>query len=410
MSLSLIGKANGTITAYHDAVVYHFVKGNSYLDRNSNKIGGIFKDVNNEFDYEVNQAQKKITIKSGMAMIYGRQFELPEDESISIDFSFLTGKQYIIIYFELDTRNVTDEKVTLKYAYAGGNYPILNGETNLCENKIGVARLILLQLIYTAGGVEPFSSISKEAYVYEPGVAERARSMDSSGSINGKDITDLINAQYFYNTRHSQRADRTDALGTEDNINAIDDALHLTERDTGLVTIGKGVISVEGVEYKDKPEKANYLNENGDYEFVMDFLELQNKSKVIGIIMEGDLMASEFKFDTLLWPFGWWHDFGTDRGKLGKSFRHDGAGITILDGKLYEEEKEFYIYRITYTQGYSDSWDGNCTIYSDKNLQTCAVMKFIKANGSTPAKLKVHIQDNFRIKCNLKFRFIYLGS
>ncbi len=424
--LTLITKNSGTTTAYHDAVLFHQLKGNSVHGQNSQKIGGVFKDIYNEFSYTIDQSAKTITILSGMGMIYGRQFELPEGEFIKFDFSFLTGKQYVTVYFEVDTRNITDEKVALKYKYAGGNYPIMEDEISLYQSKLGIARMVMLHFEFVAAANEPFKNITKQFYLFEPGVAEKARSMKSPAEINGHSLDDLLlfsGSKHFKKSHHAQHADLTHAIGSSAaNKNKVLDDLSLPLRggDKPLL-IPKWYIETE--DRTEVKQKYKCMNENNTYEFyAKDYDGKFPVGKIIGIIVTG-MDAGYYLWD--MDNIFYWHWFGkyhinygnnggfddpNAAGEGRESIRGQGGGkFVILNGDLELNNKTFYLIPTHFfiTSASQDANGGAYFSESDNGGKlTIADLKF-SLTDKGPC-LTVYIHDDKRLQGRLRFRFLVL--
>lgn len=424
--LTLITKNAGTATAYHDAVLFHQLKGNSVHGQNRQKIGGIFKDVYNEFSYTVNQNTKTLIISSGMGMIYGRQFELAEGESIKFDFSFLTGKQYVTIYFEVDTRNITDEKVTLKYKYAGGNYPIVDDEISLYQNKLGVARMVMLHFEFVAAANEPFQKIAKQYYLFEPGVVEKARSMKSPGEINGHTLDELfvsIGSKYFRKSHHTKHTDLAHSMGSSmlNNNKVLDDlSLPLRGGDKPLL-IPKWYIETDDV--TEVKQKYKCMNENNTYEFYAK--EYDGKfpvGKIIGIIVTGMDEAGYYEWD--MDNIFYWHWFGKypviygNNGGIddpraaptGKEHEigQEGGRFVILNGDLAINDKMFYLIPTHFVTGAGVDPRGGAYFSEMDNggRLTIADLKFSLTNKG-PC-LTIHIRDDKRLQGKIRFRLLVL--
>lgn len=425
--VTLITKSTGTITAYHDAVLFHQIKGNSVHGANAQKIGGVFKDIYNEFSYTIDQSAKTLTIASGMGMIYGRQFELPEGESIKFDFSFLTGKQYVTVYFEVDTRNVTDERISLKYKYAGGNYPIMDDEISLYQSKLGVARMVMMHFEFVATAVEPFKNITSQFYLFEPGVAEKARSMKSPGEINGHSIDDLLvspGSDKFKKSHHTQYAAIAHAMGSSaSNNNAILDDLSLPLRggDKPLL-IPKWYIETEDL--TEVKQKYKCMNENNTYEFyAKNYDGKLPVGKIIGIIVTG---MDDVGFYIWHWEFlsgKWYGKFPLLYGNNGEwdsptapddSYPtelvrgQNGGKFVILNGDLAINNRTFYLI----SSDFMPSTNPSGTAYFAEQdygggSYGIADFKFLLNTRYGPC-LTIRIRDDARLQGKLRFRLLVL--
>lgn len=214
MPLNLIRKNNQTnVTAYHDAVIFHQAKGKSYTGEYN---GSVFQGVYNEFGYRFDINTLKFNLKSGMGMLYGRQFELPDNEEYEIDISSLTGTKYISIYVEIDTRDVTNETIAIKAAYGSSDYPPLSSG-NLYQNKQGVSTMELYRFYFNSR-VPSSVRIYPRFNYYLPGEAETARSLEKSALIYGRRVDSLFigGTDYVYHANHANYSDTTYGLRNKD--------------------------------------------------------------------------------------------------------------------------------------------------------------------------------------------------
>lgn len=235
MALRLIRKNNQEeVTAYDDATLFHLAKGHDYTGTTR---GGIFQGVYNSFGFIVDNANlsgSKFILKSGMGMLYGRQFELPGNETLEYSVSSLKSGAYVVIYAEISITD-TDETINIKSAYSMSGYPSI-GNTDNYKNKKGVATMILYRFRYENGKI---GSVEKVAYVYEPGTAEKARSLDADATINGRKVSELIdptpgNISYVYNSHESDQADNASSIGSIKG-NPIDDQLYFKNRNAYML-------------------------------------------------------------------------------------------------------------------------------------------------------------------------------
>lgn len=233
MALKLIRKNNQTeVTAYDDATIFHLAKGHDVLTL---KNGGIFKGVYNSFGYILDRVNKKFILKSGMGMLYGRQFELPDNDTMEFSLATATSNSFTTIYVEINT-TTNPETIEIKSITSNTGIASL-GNTDIYKYKKGIARMPLYTIRITGGLV---FSVSKVAYIYEPGVAERARALDGDATINGQKVSDLVDPTqgtvYVYHSRHALQADRATSLGnTSANINNIDNELYMPKRGSYLL-------------------------------------------------------------------------------------------------------------------------------------------------------------------------------
>lgn len=251
MSIRLIRCNNSDpVTPYDDAVVFHSAKGHDYT---GDKRGGVFNKVYDGMGYIRDNVNHKFIVKSGMAMLYGRQFEIPQNETIEFEVASLAGK-YCVVYIEvknefIDMTGEYDEDdnpvdsydqvtITAKLEYATGAYPTI-GNTDIIANRYGTATMELYRFQVNSSG--QMGDIVDRRHIYMPGVAEKARVMDGNGVVNNRVLNNLVfpDKDMVRHTDHAYYADRATSLGTTGtsvNRNKIDDNLYLTNRDAYLVT------------------------------------------------------------------------------------------------------------------------------------------------------------------------------
>lgn len=232
MALRLIRKNNQeVVTAYDDATLFHLAKGHDYTGATR---GGIFQGVYNSFGFIIDNANLKFILKSGMGMLYGRQFELPGNETLEFSLSSLASGSYVVIYVEISITD-TDETVNIKAAYSVSGYPSI-GSTDNYKYKKGVATMPLYRFRYIGSRIR---AIEKVAYTYEPGTAEKARSLDAEATINGRKVSELVdptpgNISYVYNSHESDQADSASSIG-DNKGNPVDDQLYFKNRNAYMV-------------------------------------------------------------------------------------------------------------------------------------------------------------------------------
>ena len=263
MSIRLIRCANSTeITPYDDAVVFHSAKGHDYTGATR---GGVFAKVYKTFNYIRDNVNHKFIIQSGMAMLYGRQFEIPLNESVEFDVSEYASK-YCIVFVEVkntqaeanadDQNDVLD--INCKLTYSANGVPDV-GNSDLIANRYGTATMPLYRFHIAANG--QMEDIIDLRYFYQPGVAERARMMTGDDVVNNRLLKDLIfdNKDMVRHTDHAYYADRATSLGTTGTSvtrNKIDDNLYLPNRDAFLLTTRMIPLKTDGTTWATNVEKT----------------------------------------------------------------------------------------------------------------------------------------------------------
>lgn len=143
MAVNLIRKNNQeNVTAYEDTVLFHLIKGEN----------GVLPGVGDLFALSYDATTQKMTVNSGMGMVYGRQFEIKEGEEVEMDWSALTGIKYISVYVEVDLRDPTNETATFKSTYAASAYPTVAPGNNLISTTTGVARMLMFWVYRSSTG------------------------------------------------------------------------------------------------------------------------------------------------------------------------------------------------------------------------------------------------------------------
>ena len=206
--IKLIRKLNATITPFHDVSLFHTFFGVP-VEKSvglEGYDGFIFKNVYNSFEAEADQENKTITIKSGMGIAFGRQFELADNETIVFSLGFLNGIKYVLIYAEINTLDPTNEKISFKMAYAGSSYPIIKGQ-NLVETPNGIARIPLWKATYTASGSVHISNLTRLAPLEDPSGAENTRMLQLSSYIATSLVSTLfpISDSFTYAINEAKR-------------------------------------------------------------------------------------------------------------------------------------------------------------------------------------------------------------
>lgn len=242
MAIRLIRATNSeAVTVYDDAVVFHSAKGHDYT---GDKRGGVFEKVYFAFNYIVDNVNKKFIIKSGMGMLYGRQFELAENETAEFSVADQLNR-YLVYYLEIKNELISGVETTsinIKSQWSSISYPSI-GNTDLIVNRYGTATMELYRIRVNAIGA--ISEVIDRRYIYRSGYAEKARMMDEEGVINSRKVGNLIysDKDVVKNTDHAYYADRAKAIGltgTAANRNLIDDNLYMKNRD-GYLLVGKEI-------------------------------------------------------------------------------------------------------------------------------------------------------------------------
>ena len=267
MSIRLIRCNNSSeVTPFDDAVIFHSAKGHDYTGRTR---GGVFEKVYEEMRHIRDNVNHKFILQSGMAMLYGRQFEIPQNETIEFEISSLAGK-YCVVYVEVKNTLVEvqpesggaaaaapaapaageeeEEEVGVEYEdeitisakleYSSGSYPSI-GNTDLIANRYGTATMPLYRFRVDVNGV--MGDIEDLRYIYRAGVAEKARSMDGDAVVNNRKLANLVfpDKDMVRHADHAYYADRATSLGTTGvsvSRNKINDDLSLPGKGAYLVT------------------------------------------------------------------------------------------------------------------------------------------------------------------------------
>lgn len=175
MSVRLIRSTNSApVSVYDDAVIFHSAKGHDYT---GDKRGGVFEGVYLNFNHIKDDVNHKFIIRSGMGMLYGRQFELPENETIEFELETMANK-YLVVYVEIvadhetgdDDEEVDTEEINIRSQYSSGGYPSI-GNLDLIKNRYGTATMELYRVKVGSNGL--IEEIIDRRYMYQPGYAEK---------------------------------------------------------------------------------------------------------------------------------------------------------------------------------------------------------------------------------------------
>lgn len=180
---NLIRKNNqAQVTAYQDSVFLHFIKG----------VSGVFKDVYDEFGYTAEGSN--FTLRAGMGIVFGRQFELERGTTQVFNLSTLTGTKYVLVYAEVDTRDMANQKVTFVAINQSLSYPSVVSQ-NLISTEQGLAYVPLYRFIYTAGAGSPIGVVEKLFRTLVANYVDKALEVDSipgTSLIKGRLVQNII--------------------------------------------------------------------------------------------------------------------------------------------------------------------------------------------------------------------------
>lgn len=325
MAINLIRKNNQpAVTAYQDATVFHMLKGHDYAGKN----GGVFPGVNNGFGYIADAVNKKFIVKSGMGMLYGRQFELPGNETVEFALSSFETITYGTVYVEVNTMDSENETAQIKCAYSTETWPTL-GNTDIYKNKTGIATMPLYKFTWVPL-LSMFLLISKAYYEFRPGVAEKGRKIEASGIINNRKVGDLVEStrDYVRHAAHGVYSDMASSIGGEGNSNQIDNDLCFTTRNTFLLQTKQVVITTPGKVEQDVDFVTNWIKPSGS---------------IIGLIVRGT---------------GYYYKYGTTATSIPNSCGYvtpeviDGINFYMV---VFEQTAMQPVSGIIYTQA-TDSW------------------------------------------------------
>lgn len=176
------------ITAYDDAVMFHLIKGKNGV------VPGI-PSAGDEFKCIYNSNTKKLEISSGMAVMFGRQWEITAGSKVFVDLSSLSGTNFITVYAELNTLDPTNEKVEIKSMSSTGNFPDPGEGSNLITTKTGKARMVL----YFVTKERNICSIAKGFELLKETKVKEAASADKADKATSAVYAQYANENYFYN-------------------------------------------------------------------------------------------------------------------------------------------------------------------------------------------------------------------
>lgn len=421
------------IRAYDDAVVHHSMKGDQF---EGVWAGGIYSGC----DITTNVTDKTVTVASGYGSIAGRQFQIVNSYGFSL--SALTGIKYCIIYAEINLKNVTNPTANLKLIYAGAGFPDLESD-DLINNLTGIARMPLYSFVYNAEG-PTFGAVNALRYEYEKGTAENVRQLDPGAKLNGREITALIhyNADRWKHAEHAIYSDATIKVGkTTDGAHVINANLIMPNfGNSGVVQISNGVFRIVGQKHVTEPEDAMVLDENQTYRFYYQGnrnSKLPRNLKVVGVIVQGLLQISRWKWEAILPRNRVWQAYSPaiqhmgNKQILGEYDRDEQVddrnsiwGADVWNARPYQVTKRqgsiLYLGRFSTKRqqggGYVIDLLGNMLSKDRYDIDTevetfiAAEIQFINTQSALDPYLEVRVRDNFRIAGDMTFRLIFIDG
>ncbi len=420
-----------TIYPYDDAVVHHSMKGDQF---EGTFIGGVYSG----FDYETNTTNGTFTVKAGFASIYGRQFELDADYEINM--AALSGIKYCVVYVEVNLKNFTRQSAEIKLAYANAGFPDVESDDLIVRKHGGVARMPLYSFVYTANS-HSFDFISTKFYTYSPGVAERARSMDSNGVWNGRLVSNLFyyNADRFLKGSHAVYADLAKSIGTTGLYAATSDVM--TIRDTNEA-YDRNILMITNGSWKIQSTDSSPLNENKTYKFYYSNRDkgnpIRKNARVVGVLISGSLKISHYMWQ--LFGQKGWANFGGGQyfslqpalqdlklfgWTLEQGWRPVSEGQAMYSGNIWHNSRPLYFTSCWFQAnhviagvevdeyGYmlADKLQkkvscGNRDLFGT-NRTEAATLKFCGQQTQDPY-IEITVADDYRIVCDLTVRLIYM--
>lgn len=216
-------RGNGTqnVTPYEDAVVFHSALGSLHdhlpsLSNRSHTGVQVFSGLSiGKFDYTITGSTVKIG--PGRGVIYGRQFVIDAGtfESVTKTDSY----QFLHIYIQIDT-TTTPETISVRgLTHSSPNFNLAS--TDIYKNESGVARCPLFT--FECQGTVPKTLITDWREFRLPGVAPRALTLDADATINGVEVSELLDEQtgFVKNARHADVATTSPSIGPAGSTGAV---------------------------------------------------------------------------------------------------------------------------------------------------------------------------------------------
>lgn len=227
MAVKLVRANSNTpnVQNYDDARLFRYACGG---------YDGVVKNFENECGYEINGST--FNVKSGEIVIDGWQADIDGSGS-SITVDSIAGKQYYVLYAEIDLQVSVDQKASIKASYNTAYYPTITRGDDLTTNSSGVARIELYRFEASNGVI---SNVVKQFKTIDYGwVKNSEKATQLTGTIDSE-----VLATTQPNTDNSTKVATTAFVKT-----AIGDALNIIE---GNIMFGS---SVAGKVYR----QANFV-------------------------------------------------------------------------------------------------------------------------------------------------------
>ena len=422
------------INSYDDAVAHNLFKGD-----HAEGIwkGGVFSGLG----YELIQSENlyKFRLKSGYGTIFGRQYVIEDD--YDIDLSSLTGKNYCVVYAEINLNYVTKSYFSIKLAHAGAGYPDIPTD-DLVVKKQGIARMPLYRFIYKASGSDRFTAVTCLYYTYSNGVAEKVRTMAGDGKWNGRTLSNLFyyNADRFMKANKAVYADLAKSIGTTGKWVAFDDQMAIKASNESwrrdMLFVCNGVFKVTGRDVKNNIDSnKRFLVENKKYTFTYSRSEaspVPPDAQVVGIIVQGYIKLWYWKNNSAGWTSTGGESYMSAQHEryttwanyvpLKESQRMFRPSLWYSQNGLYityiGERKNYIAFENTIphgavlNDGSTKCWCGHQQIFNElpdcDEYSKAAKIKFIQEWGGKWPKIEVEVFDNYCIECELTFRPLFI--
>ena len=421
------------INSYDDAVAHDLFKGNQF---EGTWKGGVFSGLG----YELIQAENlyKFRLKSGYGTIFGRQYEIEDD--YDIDLSSLTGKNYCVVYAEVNLNYITKSYFNIRLAHAGAGYPDIPTD-DLIARKQGVARMPLYRFIYKASGSDRFTAVTCLFYTYSNGVAEKVRVMDHDAKWNGRTLSNLFyyNADRFMKANKALYTDLAKSIGTTGKWVAYDDQMSVKasneSKERNILMVTNNVFRVKGKDVKNNIDSnKRFLVENKTYWFGYANGEpnpVPPDATVVGVIVSGYIKLWYWKNNNKGWVSTGGDSYMSaqhQRYTTWANFVAIKEKQRMFPGAIYYGQREMYITCVPEIKNYiifeetiphgailndgsTKCWCGNQqgleVLPKCDNFKKVATLYFHSGRGEKP-EICVKVADDWCIECDLTFRPMYI--